>query len=64
MKWALVLIALIDGEGPVTYLEGVYDDIYQCFYAREEAVYELLGSTDGTPPPNNQAVCIRTDKYL
>lgn len=63
MKWALVLIALIDGSGPVSYLEGVYDDVYQCFYAREEAVYELLGSTDGHPPPNHQAVCIRTDKY-
>jgi hypothetical protein len=63
MKWALVVIALIDGHGPVSYLEGVYDDIYQCFYAREEVVYELLGSTDGNPPINHQAVCIRTDKY-
>lgn len=64
MKWALVIIALIDGSGPEPFLEGIYNDIYSCFAAREEAVWELLGSEDGNPPINTQAVCIRTDKYL
>tara|TARA_B100002019_G_scaffold64553_1_gene55361 strand:- start:5795 stop:5989 length:195 start_codon:yes stop_codon:yes gene_type:complete len=63
MKWALVVIALIDGHGPESFLEGIYDNIYQCFEAREETVYELLGSPNGNPPINHQAVCIRTDKY-
>ncbi len=63
MKWALVVIALIDGHGPESFLEGVYDSMYECFHSREDVVYDVLGGEEGEPPINTQALCIRTDKY-
>jgi hypothetical protein len=63
MMWALVIVALIDGHGPESFLEGVYPTMDSCFVAREDVIYEVLGGEEGQPPINTQALCIRTDKY-
>jgi len=43
--------------------EGVYEKMTQCFFAREQIIWELFQKPDGYPPPNWQVVCIPTDKY-
>lgn len=64
MKFALVIVAILDGDfAPDAYLQGVYPDMYECFFARETAIYDLFDSKNGYPPPNFQALCIPTDKY-
>lgn len=63
MKWILVIVGIFNG-GPEVSNEGVYDTMQQCFYAREEVIWETFGNPEGNPPVNFQVVCIRTDKYL
>lgn len=63
MKWILVVVGIFNG-GPEVSNEGVYDTMNQCFFAREEVIWEYFGNPDGQPPTNFQVVCIPTDKYL
>lgn len=63
MMWALVVVALLDGHGPESLLEGVYADMYECFEQRDAVIYDLFGDPNGSPPANYQVVCIATDKY-
>jgi len=62
MKWMLVVIGIMNGTPEVTN-EGVYEKMTQCFFAREQIIWELFQKPDGYPPPNWQVVCIPTDKY-
>jgi len=39
---------------------GVFDDMIECFYAREQLSTEV-GGGDGYFPVNMQAVCVLTD---
>jgi hypothetical protein len=63
MKWILVVVGIFNGGAEVNN-EGVYDTMEQCFYAREEIIWEYFGNVYGQPPINFQVVCIPTDKYI
>ena len=67
MKWVLVYVILSGAEpiavnamGPNHY----FDDMYECFYARDSLSISVGGGEEGYFPPNSQAVCIATDKYF
>ena len=62
MKWMLVVIGIFNGEVVATN-EGVYENMIECFYEREEYVWTTFGNADGYPPTNFEVVCIPTDKY-
>jgi len=62
MYWMLVIVGIFNG-GPEVSSEGVYETMDQCFYAREEIIWEYFGDVDGRPPTNFQVVCIPTDRY-
>lgn len=62
MKWMLVLIGIVNSNPEVS-SQGVYDSMTNCFFAREQIIWELFQNPDGYPPTNFQVVCIPTDKY-
>lgn len=62
MKWVLVLVGLMNGQ-TIAQNEGVYNQMDECFAAREQYVWETFGNTNGQTPINFQVVCIRSDKY-
>lgn len=57
MKWVLVYIALTYHGHPEAIEIGRYDDMFECFYAREDLLVKLE-SYDGNFPVNTQAICI------
>jgi len=59
MKWVLIFITYWDGQ-IMTVGNGVFDDMIECFYAREQLSTEVGGS-NGYFPINMQAVCVLTD---
>ena len=59
MKWVLIFITYWDGQ-IMTVGNGVFDDMIECFYAREQLSTEV-GGGDGYFPINMQAVCVLTD---
>ena len=66
MKWMLVYI-IVGGTDPIAVNAlgpngDVFDDMTECFYAREKLSI-TVGGSDGYFPINSQAVCIPTDKY-
>jgi len=65
MTWVLVWVSLlVDGGEPVmstAMMHGTFEMMEDCFAAREKILFEELGVTDGSPPPNNQLVCIRVE---
>ena len=62
MKWILVVVGIFNGE-IVSEQAGVYDDMTDCFFAREEIIWDYFANPNGQPPVNYQVVCIPTDKY-
>jgi len=62
MKWMLVVIGIMNGN-PEVEKEGLYNEMSQCFEAREIYIWETFASSDGYPPVNFQVVCIPSDKY-
>tara|TARA_Y100000022_G_scaffold137070_1_gene119187 strand:+ start:315 stop:506 length:192 start_codon:yes stop_codon:yes gene_type:complete len=63
MKFILVYI-VISAQGPTAinaYGSETYDDIFQCFLAREE-LSNTVGNGNGNFKPNTQAICVVTDK--
>ena len=64
MKFVLVYIVISATQGPSAinaYGSETYDDIFQCFLAREE-LSEAVGNGNGNFKPNTQAICVVTDK--
>ena len=61
MIWVLVVIGVLNGT-PVASNEGSYQSMTNCFYAREQIIWDLFANLDGQPPTNYQVVCIPTDK--
>ena len=60
MKWILVHIILSTGSDPIviqSYNAGVFDDMNDCFWARDFTADEQ-GGEDGFFPINQQAVCV------
>ena len=62
MKWVLVVIGIFNGD-VVAQNEGVYEDMIECFYAREQYIWTVFEDPTGQPPINFQVVCIPSDKY-
>lgn len=65
MKWVLIYIILSGTEPIAVNALGpkvLFDDMIECFYAREQLSY-TVGGSEGYFPPGSQAVCIPTDKY-
>lgn len=62
MKWILVIIGIMNGE-VIAQNEGIYSDMIECFYAREEFIWTTFGNPDGYAPVNYQVLCVPTDKY-
>jgi len=63
IAWLLIAITIINSDGYVQNLSPIvseHDTMEECFDARDDYLYNL-GSTDGFPPVNTQAVCVRTD---
>lgn len=63
MKWILVYI-VISAQGPTAinaYGSEKFDDMFQCFSAREE-LSATVGNGNGHFKPNTQAICVVTDK--
>jgi len=63
MKWVLVVISFA-GYEPYTFNAGVFDDMYECFYAREyfiETEFELDYLNN---PINSQAICVRVEEDM
>jgi hypothetical protein len=64
MKWVLVYIILSGTEPIAVNAMGpgmAYDDMYECFYAREQLSL-TVGKGDGYFLPGTQAVCIQTQE--
>ena len=64
MKFVLVYIVISAAHGPSAinaYGSETYDDIFQCFLAREE-LSNTVGNGNGNFKPNTQAICVVTDK--
>ena len=62
MTWTLVLINLIFVSGfSIADAELIreYDTFNGCLAAREQLIFDI-GSPNGYPPENTQAVCIKT----
>ena len=59
MKWLLIYISVVTPTDVHTKLIGVYDSMYQCFKARDI----ISPRRDGHFPVNNQAMCIRSDRW-
>ena len=57
MKWILVHIMLTAGGIQATN-EGTFDDMNDCFWARDYLANERLGE-DGFFPPNEQGICVQ-----
>jgi hypothetical protein len=60
MKWMLIYIVISNGEPLAINANGsrhTFDDMYQCFYARE-ALSQQVGGENGYFPIGSQAVCI------
>jgi len=62
MKWILVLISIYNGE-IIAEQTGIYNAMTDCFYAREEIIWNTFSNPEGQPPVNYQVVCIPSDKY-
>ena len=63
MTWVLVLVAVLNTGEVVAQNEGEFDNIHDCFWAREYII-DAMGSIDGNPPNGFQAVCIKTDDNI
>ena len=59
INWVLVLVVYWNGH-IMTTGDGVYENMTECFAAREILVAEI-GGRDGIPPNNMQAVCVAND---
>ena len=62
MKWILVVVGIFNGE-IIADNQGLYNSMTECFYAREELIWNVFANLNGQPPVNYQVVCIPTDKY-
>jgi len=62
MKWILVVVGILNGE-IIADNQGIYKNMTECFFAREEIIWDAFANPDGQPPVNYQVVCIPTDKY-
>ena len=64
MKWVLVLIGFLDNGQFVAAPDGVFDNMEDCFWAREYMA-EQLGGSNGYYPVNTQGICLQVeDKYF
>ena len=59
MIWTLVFIVITPGEVKSETID-TYDNLRDCFFARENLTVEL-GSYDGYFPVNTQGLCIKTN---
>lgn len=62
MKWILVHILLSANGGLDASTVGSFDDMNDCFWARDYLATEREGE-DGFFPPSEQGVCIASDKF-
>lgn len=62
MKWILVVVGIFNGQ-IIADNEGIYNNMNDCFLAREMYIWETFSNPDGQPPVNFQVVCIPSDKY-
>ena len=62
MKWILVLVVLDFNASLEATEQGVFDSMEDCFWARDYLASER-GGEDGFFPPNEQALCIPSDRY-
>jgi len=62
MKWILVLIVLDFNGYMEANVEGTFDDMNDCFWARDYLATEREGE-DGFFPLGEQGVCISSDKF-
>jgi len=60
MKWFLVYIVVSSQGNSLSIDIGSYDNMIDCFFAREQLTLDL-GRVDGHFPHGSQAVCIPTD---
>ena len=58
MQWILVYITLSFHGHPIATEEGRFDNMTDCFFARE-ALAESVGGVDGQFPIGHQAVCMQ-----
>lgn len=56
--WILVYISLVNIE-PFAHSMGMYDNMSNCFKARDALALKAGGTPDGHFPKGTQAVCIR-----
>lgn len=59
MKWLLVFMTYWDGQIMIV-SDGMYDNMMDCFFAREE-LSEEVGGSNGYFPINMQAICMRVE---
>ena len=59
MAWLLVFMTYWDGQ-IMTIGNGVFDNMTDCFFAREQLSQEV-GGGDGYFPINMQAICMRIE---
>jgi len=64
MKWVLVVISFAGSPEPYPYNAGVFNDMYDCFWAREWYIENELELDEFDNPLNAQAVCVRVEEDL
>lgn len=62
MKWILVHILLSANGGLDASTVGSFDDMSDCFWARDYYSVER-GGEEGFYPPNEQAICVLSDVF-
>jgi len=63
MTWVLVYITLTFNSTMTASVEGEFESMDDCFWARDYLAV-MAGGTEGSYPPGEQAVCILSEDYL
>lgn len=61
MKWMLVYIIISGGEVTSLQVNEPYENMTECFQAREELAVLVGGPESGFYPINMQGICVRTE---
>jgi len=62
MKWVLIYITLGFSGSMEATVEGTFEDMNDCFWARDYLAV-MAGGDDGSFPESEQAVCIRSTMF-
>mgnify|MGYP001276330013 FL=1 len=64
MMWVLVVISFAGSPDPYPLNAGIFNDMYDCFWAREYIIENELDLDEYNNPINAQAICVRVEEDM